>query len=101
MPVESHLLLPSRSFSNPQHVEAHLSDINMANATFAWWAMPPTAFLSLSTLLTYLGFRVCYLSQAHHAEDANLRSLALPWIFLALELLLLRVFTVSLSMAEN
>lgn len=60
--------------------------------------MPPTAFLSLASLLTYLVFRLIYLTTAEqverkHPEDAThnkLRTLALPWIFFGLEMIILR-----------
>lgn len=60
-----------------------------------WLAMPPTAFLSLASLLTYLVFRLTYLITAKQAlreqpEDATLRSMALPWIFFGLEIIILR-----------
>lgn len=66
--------------------------------SYLWWAMPPTAFLSLASLLTYLVFRIVYLATAEqvqrkHSEDATfnrLRTLALPWIFFVLELIILR-----------
>jgi hypothetical protein len=60
--------------------------------------MPPTAFLSLTSLLTYLVFRLIYLTTAEevgrrHPDDAKynrLRVLALPWIFFGLEMMILR-----------
>lgn len=66
--------------------------------SYLWWAMPPTAFLSLASLLTYLVFRLVYLAtaeqvQRNHSEDATfnrLRTLALPWIFFVFELIILR-----------
>ena len=66
--------------------------------SYLWWSMPSTAFLSLASLLTYLVFRLVYLAaaeqvQRNHSEDAafnRLRTLALPWIFFFLELILLR-----------
>jgi hypothetical protein len=66
--------------------------------SYLWWAMPPTAFLSLASLLTYLVFRIVYLATAEqvqrkHSEDATfnrLRTLALPWIFFVLEMIILR-----------
>lgn len=69
-----------------------------------WLAMPPTALLSLASLLTYLAFRLMYLATARNAtgnsqdEDATrtqLRTLALPWIFFGLELIILRMSTRS------
>ncbi|KAM0708792.1 hypothetical protein Q7P35_005445 [Cladosporium inversicolor] len=65
--------------------------------SYLWWAMPPTAFLSLVSLLSYLVFRIVYLATAEqvqrkHSEDATfnrLRTLALPWIFFVLELIIL------------
>ena len=65
--------------------------------TCAWMAMPPTALISLASLLTYLTFRLVFLVTAEqverrHAEEATLnqlRTLALPWIFFGLELIIL------------
>ena len=65
--------------------------------SYLWWAMPPTAFLSLASLLTYLVFRIVYLATAEQverkqSEDATfnrLRTLALPWIFFVLEMIIL------------
>lgn len=63
-----------------------------------WFAMPPTAFLSLASLLTYLVFRIYYLSTAEPAESdpsndelraPRLRTVALPWIFFGLEFIIL------------
>lgn len=62
--------------------------------------MPPTAFLSLASLLTYLVFRLVYLATAEqvgrqHSDDATfnrLRTLALPWIFFGLEMIILRMY---------
>ena len=69
--------------------------------SYLWWAMPPTALLSLASLLTYFVFRLVYLATAEqvqrkHSEDASfhrLRSLALPWIFFGLEMIILRRLT--------
>lgn len=66
--------------------------------TCVWMAMPPTAFLSLASLLTYLVFRLVFLVTAKEVERQNpedatlnrLRTLALPWIFFGLELVILR-----------
>lgn len=66
--------------------------------TCVWMAMPPTAFLSLASLLTYLVFRLVFLATAKQVEQQNfedatlnrLRTLALPWIFFGLELIILR-----------
>jgi hypothetical protein len=67
-----------------------------------WLAMPPTALLSLASLLTYLAFRITYLATARSAngnsqdEDAvnvQLRTLALPWIFFGLEMIILCMST--------
>lgn len=70
-----------------------------------WLAMPPTAFLSLTSLLTYLVFRLYYLSTAKPAEvdpsnDAlaapRLRTVALPWIFFGLEFIILRMLIIQI-----
>jgi hypothetical protein len=69
-----------------------------------WLAMPPTALLSLASLLTYLAFRLMYLATARNVtgssqnEDAaniQLRTLALPWIFFGLEMIILCMNTRS------
>lgn len=63
-----------------------------------WLAMLPTAFLSLASLLTYLVFRIYYLSTAEPAESdpsndelraPRLRTVALPWVFFGLEFIIL------------
>jgi hypothetical protein len=63
-----------------------------------WLAMPPTALLSLASLFTYLAFRLMYLatarsvpgnSQDEDAVNVQLRTLALPWIFFGLEMIIL------------
>jgi hypothetical protein len=65
-----------------------------------WVAMPPTAFLSLASLLTYLAFRLYCLATPEHVEHDSpsnngntkrLRTVALPWVFFGLELLILRM----------
>lgn len=69
-----------------------------------WMAMPPTAFLSLATLLTYLLFRLIYLATApkairNHPHEGGtidpLRTFVLPWLFFGLELLVLRMRPLS------
>jgi hypothetical protein len=69
-----------------------------------WLAMPPTALLSLASLLTYLAFRLMYLATARNvtgnpqdadASSIQLRTLALPWIFFGLELVILCMSTRS------
>lgn len=71
-----------------------------------WLAMPPTALLSLASLLTYLAFRLKYLATARGVtespddEDATnigLRTLALPWIFFGLEMVILCMSTLVQS----
>jgi hypothetical protein len=65
-------------------------------------AMPPTALLSLASLLTYLAFRLVYLAKALNvtgssqdgdATNVELRTLALPWIFFGLEMIILCMST--------
>lgn len=65
---------------------------------FIWMAMPPTAFLSLASLLTYVAFRLHYLASTpptelnHLQSNGNinsLRSAVLPWAFFGFELLIL------------
>ena len=69
-----------------------------------WLAMPPTALLSLASLLTYLAFRLMYLATARNvtgksqdgdATHVQLRTLALPWIFFVLEMIILCMNTRS------
>jgi len=69
--------------------------------SYLWWAMSPTAFLSLASLLTYLVFRIVYLAtagqyQQEHSQDGvinnRLRTVALPWIFFGLEIIILREY---------
>ena len=69
-----------------------------------WLAMPPTALLSLASLFTYLAFRLMYLATARNvtgnsqdegASSIQLRTLALPWIFFGLELIILCMSTRS------
>jgi uncharacterized membrane protein len=69
--------------------------------SYLWWAMSPTAFLSLTSLLTYLVFRIVYLATAgdHQQERSEngtfnhrLRTVALPWIFFGLEIIILREY---------
>jgi hypothetical protein len=66
--------------------------------------MPPTALLSLASLLTYLAFRLMYLATARNvtgnsqdegASSIQLRTLALPWIFFGLEMIILCMSTRS------
>ena len=67
-----------------------------------WLAMPPTALLSLASLITYLAFRLAYLATARNvtessqdgdASNVKLRTLALPWIFFGLEMIILCMST--------
>jgi hypothetical protein len=69
-----------------------------------WLAMPPTALLCLASLLTYLAFRLTYLATARNiagnsqngdAANIQLRTLALPWIFFVLEMIILCMNTRS------
>ena len=71
-----------------------------------WLAMPPTALLSFASLLTYLAFRLKYLATARgvtgstedgDATNIGLRTLALPWIFFGLEMVILCMGTLIQS----
>lgn len=70
--------------------------------SYLWMAMPPTAFLSLASLLTYLVFRLYYLATAKAGDidpssdelaAPRLRTVALPWIFFGLEFIILGIST--------
>ena len=65
-----------------------------------WVAMPPSAILSLASLLTYLAFRLYYLTTSKQEDRGNssndvdkkqLRTVVLPWILFGLELMILRM----------
>lgn len=74
-----------------------------------WLAMPPTAFLSLISLLTYVVFRLIYLltaeqvlrEQPEDATTSRLRTLALPWIFFGLEIIILSKASWPLAMSST